>query len=129
MANAIGAYLLGVSREQLSTYVHDKVPELSSDIITGWDNMKGEIAASRPVVAQFGINSTNGTRDGTDIWLRFINRVQSSSPNFDEAPYYFARTPLPRKKALDSSEPMLILDTEKMKWLDPLAVVESRENR
>jgi len=84
IANALGAYLLGVSREQLSTYVHDKVQGLSSDIVTGWDNIKTEIASSRPVIAQLGINSTNGTRDGA--WPVTIDGTAVSS-NYDGGHY------------------------------------------
>jgi hypothetical protein len=64
IASATGAYPYGVGRETLRDYVRYSVGGFWSDVVTGWDALKGEIAAGRPAVAHLGFNSADGDRGG-----------------------------------------------------------------
>lgn len=66
IASYLGVGENGVGRPPLRDYVRDTVDGFWSDIVTGWDALKAEIAAGRPVVAHLRFNSADGNYAG--VW-------------------------------------------------------------
>jgi hypothetical protein len=64
ISDYMGAYPSGVGREQIRDYIRDTVPELWSDIVSGWGALQAEIAAGRPAIAHLGFNAEDGDRSG-----------------------------------------------------------------